>query len=179
MAQTQRSASDIFTLIADNTTGDVAAVDHRDSIESLRNGHGEIAVTSSSETSIGTKDVFVQCAGTYALSGNAHNWDMNTQGQLRYIGVADRVVHIAASWSATSAGNAKIYRVAIAKGGTPIAVSEVQRKIAAGSDVGSSAAHGFIDVSTNDFISLMVANATDTTDVTMLTLNLFCMDMLA
>jgi hypothetical protein len=179
MAQTQRSAADLFTLEANNTTGDISPTDLRDAIESLRNGHGEIAVTSSSETSIGTKDVFVQCAGTYTLSGNTHNWDMNTQGQLRYIGAADRVVHIAASWSATSAGNAKIYRVAVAKTGTPIAVSEVQRKIAAGADVGSSAAHAFIDVSTNDYISLMVANASDTTDVTMLTLNLFCMDMLA
>ncbi len=178
MAQTQRSAADIFTLHADNTTGDVSNTDMRDTIESLRNGHGEIAVTSSAETSIGTQNVFVQCAGTYALQGNAHNWDMNTSGQLRYIGAADRVVHIAASWSATVDGNAKTLRVAVAKGGTPIAVSEVKRKIAAGSDVGSSAAHAFIDVSNGDFISLMVANATDTTNPTMLTLNLFCMDMI-
>ena len=178
MTQTQRSASEVFALIADNTTGDVSPQDHRDAIESLRNGHGELAITSSSETTIGTQNVFVQCAGTYTLSPNPHNWDMNTSGQLRYIGVADRVVHIAASWSATVDGNAKTIRVAVAKNGTPIAVSEVKRKIAAGADVGSSAAHAFIDVVTNDYISLMVANATDTANVTMVTLNLFCMDML-
>ena len=178
MTQTQRSASDLFTLAADNTAGSISATDLRDIIESLRNGHGEMAVTSSAETSIATKDVFVQCAGTYTLSGNAHNWAMSTQGQLKYTGAADRVVHIAASWSATATGNGKIFRVVVAKSGTPIAVSEVKRKIAAGADVGSSAAHAFIDVSTNDYISLMVANATDTSNVKMLTLNLFCLDML-
>ena len=140
-------------------------------------GHGEIAVTSTTETTIGTQNTFVQAAGTYTLSGNASNWDMAVSARMRYIGAENRVVHIAASWSITSPGNNKVFRVAVAKNGTPIAVSEVQRKLATGADVGSGAAHAFIDVVTNDYLSVMVANATDAVNLTFVTLNLFGMDM--
>ena len=179
MAQTQKTLAANYTALADSTTADILAVSIRDAIESVRMGHGEIAVTSSTETTIGTQNTFVQVAGTYTLSGNAHNWDMNTSGRLRYLGPEDRVVHIAGSFSLTSPVNNKTYRIAIAKNGTPIAVSEVQRKLGISADVGSGAAHSLIDVATNDYISMMVTNSTDTTNITFVTLTLSCIDMVS
>ena len=176
---TQRTLAALDVLLADNTTGDIGAGDIRDLVETLRAGHGEIAITSVLETVINTIDVYEPVNGTYTLSGNAHNWDMNTNGQLRYIGVAARVVHIASSVSFTTAGNLKLVKIRIAKNGTPIAVTEVQRHVSTGADVGSTALHGFIDVVTNDYISLEIANATDDTNITMETLNLFGMDVAA
>jgi len=177
MADTQRRLAAIVALLANNTDGDISPQDHRDTVETMRNGHGEISVTATSSTTIATSNSFVVVAGTYTLSGNASNWDMNSNGQLRYIGAASRVAHIASSLSFSTVGNSKVIEIAVAKNGTVVAPSTVSRKTGTGGDVGSTAVHAFIDVDTNDYLDVRVANTTDDTNLTVEKLNLFAMDM--
>jgi hypothetical protein len=179
MVDTQRSLSSLLSVLADNTTEQISPQDIRDVVETLRNGHGEIYVSSSAPTSIATSDSFVKASGTTTLSSNSHNWTMPTDNRLTYGGTADRVVHIACSLSMTAASNQKLIRVAIAKTGAVLTGSEVQRFVSTGADVGSTALHAFTDVSAGDYIEVFVANGTSGGDLdcTVTHMNLFVMDM--
>ena len=178
MADTMRSLSELATLLADNSTGNISPQDLRDALlATVQPGHGEISITSSAETSIAAVDTWYPASGTYALSANAMNWDMNTNGQLRYTGAADRVVHIAASFSMTAAGNNKNLSLAVAKNGTVLTPSIVNRQISTGADEGTGAVHAFTSVSTNDYLTVVVRNNTDSVNATLTTVNLFAMDM--
>ena len=178
MAETMRSISELQTLLADNTVGAISPLDLRDAVvATVVPGHGEIYITTPAATVLSDTTTWVDVAGTYALTANAMNWDMNTNGQLRYIGAAQRAVHLAASCSFTVAGSNDVIEVELAKNSVNIAASRIQRKVGTGSDVGSTALHGFTTVVTNDYITLEVRNITASDDVTFQTLNLFCMDM--
>lgn len=146
-------------------------------VETMRPGHGEMSISSSAETSIGAQDTFVKAAGTTALSSFAHNWTMPANNRLTYGGTSPRVVHCAASLSMTTAGNNKLTRVAVAKNGTVLAASEVKRFVATGADIGSTALHAFFAVETDDYVEIHVANGTDDTNLTLVTMNAFVMDM--
>ena len=71
MGETQRTIAELQALLPDNSTKKISAQDLRDLMATLRSGHGEITITTAIETTIVTKDVFVDVAGTFALSGNA------------------------------------------------------------------------------------------------------------
>ena len=178
MADTMRSLATLATLLADNTSGAISAQDLRDAVlATVQPGHGEIYVSSSSATTISTADTWTEVSGTFTLSSPAMNWDMNTNGQLRYTGAADRVCHIAASFSMTAAGNNKNISLGVAKNGTVLTPSIVNRQIGTGADEGTGAMHAFTTMTTNDYLSVVVRNNTDTTNVTLTTVNLFSMDM--
>ncbi len=180
MAETQRTFAQLQALLADNAEGDISAQDLRDMLQSLRADHGELSITAAAETSILATDTFYQVAGTFALSNAAlvHNFSMGTNGRLQYDGPNERIFHCAASWSMIAAGNNKIFELAIAKNGVSIATGHISRKIATGADVGTGALHSLTSLETGDYLSLMVAGETDTTNFTMTHGNLFAMGML-
>ncbi len=177
MAETQRTITAMQTILANNTSGAISPTDVRDLMETLRHGHGEISVTSSAATTPDDTDAYKTMAGTYALSADVHNWDMNTNGQLRYTGAAQRTCHVAMSVSFLSASNNQVVHFRIGKNGTSIAQSETVRKLSTGADIGSTALHAFTTVVTNDYLTLMVRNESSTATVTASFLNMFAMDM--
>lgn len=177
MPNLQRSITALYAVLPDNTAGAISPQDIRDIIETLRNGHGEMAVTVTAETTINNTEDHEDLAGTYALSAFAHNWDMNTNGQMRYIGPAHRICHFAVSVSLTSASNNQDLHLRVAKNGVSIAASDIDTRIGTGADVSAFALHAFTDVVTNDFFTLEVRNSTSTGNVTAETLNFFVMDM--
>lgn len=178
MADTMRSLSTLATLLADNSAGNISPQDLRDAVlATVQPGHGEIYISSSAETSIAAADTWTDVSGTFTLSADNMNWDMNTNGQLRYTGAADRVAHIAMSFSMTAAGNNKNISLGVAKNGTIITPSIVNRQIGTGADEGTGAVHAFIAMSTNDYLTAEVRNNTDDVNVTLTTINLFAMDM--
>jgi len=177
MVQTQRSVTALYAVLPDNTAGDISPEDVRDIVETLRNGHGELSTDTPAETSIAVAGTYVKAAGTTTLSPFNHNWTMPQDNRLTYGGTADRVVHLALSVSFTSAGNNKNIRMRIAKNGVTVASSEVQRFVATGADVGSTALHHFDNVTPTDFFELWVTNMTDTVNLTVEQFNMFIMDM--
>lgn len=179
MAETQRSISALLTLLADNTSAAISPEDVRDIVETLRAGHGEIYVSSSAATSFADATSFVEAAGTYTLSANAHDWDMNTNARLRYIGTADRAVHIAGSVSMTSSTNNQVVEIGVSKNGTVLTPSIQSRKIGTSTDVGALALHAFTTVTVNDYLSIMVKDTSWTAaeTVTLDLANLFAMSV--
>lgn len=139
---------------------------------------GEMYLTATALTAL-TATTPAKAAGTTQLSTGITNVDFDhpASNRLRYTGAVTKSAHIACSFSVTSSGNGKLYEFTVAKNGTPIPGSEVQRKIGTGADVGTGAIHTAVDLAQNDYLELWVENLTDGTDATIETLNLFAMMM--
>lgn len=178
MADTKRSKASILSLLADNASGAISAQDLRDAVVSLAPDYGEMHITTPAATTISDTTSFFDASGTYMLDSPALDWDMNTNGQLRYIGVPDRVVDILGSFSIIGASNNQVLHFVLAKNGTPISAGEIKRKIGAGADVGAGMVHGLTSVSTNDYLTLEVRNETSPTNVTFETLEVFARGMI-
>jgi hypothetical protein len=77
----------------------------------------------------------------------------------------------------TSGSNNQTLHWRIGLTGVTDATSEVQRRIMTGTDVGSTALHLITTMSTNDYLSLWVRNATGANNVTLEVGNLQAMAM--
>lgn len=140
-------------------------------------GYGEIYVSTPAATSIGSASTWYDANGTYTFSTPNHEFEMSTNGQLRYIGHQPRVMHIAASFSIQAASAGVEVWVGVAKNGTVITPSVVKQDYGNNTDVLSSAAHAFVQLDPGDYLSVRVYNASSGTNVTFQTLNLFAMSM--
>ncbi len=180
MADTQRTLTALQTLLATNVTGAISAQDLRDMLVSLQNDHGEISITSAVETAIAVQNTWYDTeGGTWSLTAaTAHNFSMDTNGRLQYDGAETRTFHIACSVSLISAGNGKIYELAIGVDGTPNTPSITRRKIGTGADIGATAVHALVALAPSSYLDLMIRNISDTTNTTISLSNLFAMGML-
>ena len=182
MAETQRTSSEIYTLLANNTTGAISPTDLRDAFATWRPGHGQIYVAAAAAAAISFSDStsYVEVTGpAWTLSSGAHLFDESGgNGRLTYTG-ADVSVHVAASISMTASNNNQITHWRIGKTGTDDAASEIQRKIGTAADGGSTAMHLITTLSTNDYLSLFVRNESWTASetVTLEVANLQCVTM--
>ena len=178
MADTQRTASALATLFADNTSGDISPQDLRDFLVSAHVNYGVSYVSTAAETTISTQDVFVKAAGTTTEIATRNF--THTAGRLTYNGTPDINVYVSCCFSMTAAGNSKEIDFKIAKNGTVIDSSMIRRKVGTGTDVGAASVDSFIEgLSTNDYIELWVANHTDTTNVTIELCHLMVFGMFA
>ena len=90
-------------------------------------------------------------------------------GRLRYTGATTRMFHVASSIS-FGGGNSDKFVVGMAKTGTVIAASKIQRVMGAGGDIGSTAIHVMAEMATNDYLEVFFGNMTDTDDPTVYTM---------
>jgi hypothetical protein len=158
MAETQRSIATLQTLLADNTSGDISPTDLRDLMETLRNGHGEIYVTASAATSFTDTTSFVDVAGTFGLVSGAYSWSMPSNGQLTYGNTNDRVAVVTATLSLSSTDNGQVVELALAKTGSTLTHSVIQRKIVSAAEVGAAAVQATTTVTNGDYFTLQVKN---------------------
>lgn len=134
---------------------------------SLRPGRAEMFVASAGETTIAEANAFVDVAGTWKLTPeSAHHWAMSTNGQLKYTFSESRFVLLFASVSMTAGASNVVTKWRFAVNGSSSASSEVQRKVGTGSDVGALALVGSAILSAGDYVTLQVANATSSANVT-------------
>ncbi len=170
MADTQRTVASILALLADNTTGDVSQQDLRDSFVSWRNGWGLLSVPAASAAAITISDTssyFEATAPAYSLASGAQWFDESGgNGRLTYTGTPDVTAVVIAVISQTSASSNQVFHWRIGKNATSDATTEIQRKQGTGSDVGALGLVGIFTLSTNDYVSLMVKNATTASNVT-------------
>lgn len=178
MVDTMRTLADLDLLLADNKVGDISAQDLRDALlATIAPGHAEICILTPAATVLADTTTWVELAGTYLETVPIHHWTMATNAQLKYTSPEDRICHIAASCSFTTASNNQIIEFAIALDGVPIVASVVKRKTSTGSDIGALALHGYIPISQASHLSIMVRNTSSASNMTAETLNLFVMDM--
>jgi len=174
MAQTQRSMSALFTLLADNTTRAISATDLRDAVESLRQREGESYISSAAATVVASTGVYVKAAGTSTLVAGAYEFDddSGTDNRLMYTGAETVHCDVGAVISMTSVASNQVICFKIAKNGVVIDSSEVQRKVGTGSDVGALVCRASTDLDTGDYVELWVTNNTTSGNVTVELCNL-------
>lgn len=167
MSDTMRSLATLASLLADNSSGSVSAQDLRDAvIATLPPGYAAAYISSSAATDPSDTSTWLQAAGTWTLSDTNGNWSMGTNGRWQWDGAADREVNISVAFSMTCEGNNKQTQWGIAKNGTIIDGSIIQRYVSTGADIGAAAVTAHTDVTTGDYLTLVCRNITDATDIT-------------
>lgn len=177
MADTMRTIAQLETILADNLTGAISAQDLRDAIiASIHPGYAEMSVTASAATTLDDTSTWVKVGGTWTLTDARPHWSMAVNGLLDFTEAADREVNVMAAVSFTVVGNGQQCQFAIAKNGTIISQSIIQRYVGTGADVGAAAVVGHADISTGETISLMCRNITSAGDITAIFANLIVTD---
>jgi hypothetical protein len=129
---------------------------------------GSAYVSSSSASNAITATVYlnVLANATIADAGDTgSNFTVdNTNKRVTYTGTATRKMHVIISFSMTSSQSTEICRFRLAKNGTTIAATEIERKIGTGSDVGAAAVSGIVSMATNDYIEMFGTLDTSTSD---------------
>lgn len=143
----------------------------------LYSEHAEIYVSSAAATTISSTSEFYQAAGTYTLSIDHENWEMKTNGRLRYIGKSPRMLHIATSFSITCAANNQIIHIGTSKNGSVLTPSVVMRKIGTGADIRWGTGHAMTSIVNGDYLTIVVKNASSAANVTFETANLTIVSM--
>ena len=176
MADTERTLAAMLVLGADNTTGDISPQDYRDGLVSVSPSFGSMYFSTPAATTPAGAGTYLKALGT-TTSVNLGGFTMPASNKLLYTGTPDIHVHCACSISMTCASTNKILGFKIAKNGSVFDHSEVHRKVATGSDIGSTALHSDFAMSTNDYVELFLANITDTNTVTIEFGYVFCLGM--
>ena len=174
---TKLSLAEIKRMFATGGIGSLSGADLSDIVATLLPDHAEITISSSAETTITDTTSYFQAAGTWALTADSAGWEMATNGQLRYTGAADRVVHATATASVVSASNNQTLYFGISKNGADITTADIHRKISTGADVGAIAMSAMTTVSTGDYLAIDVRNTTSTANMTFETGDLFVVGM--
>jgi hypothetical protein len=176
MVDVARSKAQLLVLYADNSVGAISPQDLRDFVESAAPPYGSFSTNVAAATTL-TQDVYSKMAGT-TTAGDMNQFDMPVDGRLRYTGVPNRHMHIAVTTSFTCANNNKVIGLKIAKNGTVLDDTIARRKVSTGADIGSTALHGDVMLSTNDYLELFLTNETDSTNATIENVYFFAVGML-
>lgn len=172
MADTKRSLSSILALFADNTTQQISPQDLRDGVVTLAADFGTLYIVSPTATTITDTTSSFPINGTYAFSVGSGDWDMNTNGQLRYTGAATRLAIIFFTGALQSASNNQTFEIGLAKNGSLIPSSTITQRVSSTSSVETAAAFAAISVSTNDYVTGVVRNTTGPNNATFLNVKL-------
>lgn len=133
---------------------------------------GTIYISSPMLTSIPSANIAVKAAGT-TTAENLFRFDTNggVNNRLRYIGTKTRIFSVVISASITSPNSGQVLSMYIAKNGSIINSSQIQRKISNGSDIGAIAVTCTVQLTTNDYVELWIANNTASKDATIESMN--------
>lgn len=171
MVDTVRSISTLLAALVDNTSGAITPQVIRDVVVSLEPAIGGCYITSTAATTFSDSVTPVKIAGTTTAIGGLHNFTSLVTNRLVYTGAAQATVLCIVSLSMTAAGNNKIIELSVAKNGSVVADSLMQRKIGTGTDVGHITLIGMAQLVENDYIEPFILNTTDTVSATATHLN--------
>ena len=181
MVDTKRSSSDLVTnLFQDGQSeGSISEQDLRDFIVSMKAPYGAADFeANATETTINTINVFEAIAGTFVASANLHEITVNAAGGVfTYTGAPDRHFHIVSQMSFITAANNKVIKYQWYKNDTTALTVPIEVKVGTGTDIGTASIHADAMLSTNDTLTLKVANSTDATNLTVQDIYTFVMGM--
>lgn len=173
MTDTQRTETDLLTnLFQDGQTGGIGEQDMRDLIVSLAPSRGSFYLSVAAATTITVANTFVKAAGTTVTRALKDlDDDGGTSNRLRYTGTPTRSFLILGSFSASFAAGTnqnmglQLYHYdASAASGSLIGGSQINRFVAA-TDIAAMSVNAMVDLDTNDYIELHVANKTGTNNL--------------
>ncbi len=122
---------------------------------------GGYYVSSSAATTI-TAGTPIKVAGTTTADASFLNDFTHTNNKLVYTGTQTMYFHMEAYISMISSVNNVVIKMYIAKNGTAISASEIQRKIGTGADVGAANVQANFQLSTNDYVEVFVDSDVNT-----------------
>lgn len=123
------------------------------------------------ETVISTTDVFVKAAGTTSNGVLIEGFDQTTSNRALYTGKLTNYFKVSCTLSITNGSN-KSHKIRLAKNGTTISSSEEHATTGSGGRAENVYIHDIIQLEENDYIELYVANSSNTTNITVVDLNL-------
>ena len=182
MADTSRTVADMASNLFQDSqaAGSITPQDLRDFLETCQTKQGSIYVSTAAATTIAgqanvtpnslTNMVAVETAATFTLSTapTANEFDMNTDGQLRYTGTPTTNVFFTASIMleiVTSGVDLELV-MAVTKGGTIVTGAKTGGfcpRVTTNSVPMSVS--GFTSMATNDYINIFVGNVDSTVNV--------------
>jgi len=132
--------------------------------------HGECYISSSGVTAATTS--YKAVAATTFADGALNNFTHGADGVLTYTGAETQHFLVTVVYSVTSSVNNKITTFALkVNSDTPLAKSEIRRKIGTGADVGAAALCSLIELSTGDTLGVVVKLDATTTNLTVEKMN--------
>lgn len=183
MADTSRTVSDLVTNLFQDSqaAGSITPQDMRDFIETTQNKQGSMYISTAASTTISaqatnsptviTNMVDVATAATWTLGTGvtANEFDMNTDGQLRYTGTPTINVYFSAECSLEidTAVVDKELCMAVTKNGAVI-VGAKQLGFCPATTVNSVplSTSGIVSMATNDYLSMFIGNIDSTDNIT-------------
>jgi len=182
MADTSRTVSDMASNLFQDSqaAGSITPQDLRDFLETCQTKQGSIHISTAGATTIAgaanvspsslTNMVAVETGGTFTLSTapTANEFDMNTDGQLRYTGTPTTNVFFTASVMleiVTSGVDLELV-MAVTKGGTIVTGAKTGGfcpRVTTNSVPMSVS--GFTSMATNDYLNIFVGNVDSTVNV--------------
>jgi hypothetical protein len=132
---------------------------------------GSFYVTTPILTNIITINTPIKAAGT-TTSADLHRVSAPIDNRLTYDGVQTRAFQFVCSLSMTASANNKVINFYLAKNGVVLPVSKQVTKIATGVDARGLSLSGVVILAPGDYIEIWVENTTDSTDITLESLNL-------
>ena len=133
--------------------------------------YAQAYVSSASASASITSGTYVNVLANSTIAdegGTGADWTIDdTNKRITYIGTNNVNVYVTCSVSMTSSTSNQVASFRVAKNGTTVAASQIDRKIGTGSDVGAlSITHIFEDLSTNDYIELWATLDTSSQTIT-------------
>lgn len=121
---------------------------------------------------------FAECLNVLTLSPqNMGGWDTPSAGRLRYTGAQTLNYHCGCTISfTTGSGTNQEIHAYVAKNGTKI-VGSLVKTTGDNVELHSTAMHIFTSLTTNDYLSVFVENASSTAEVSVETINIFAMSV--
>ena len=182
MADTSRTVADMASNLFQDSqaAGSITPQDLRDFLETCQTKQGSIYISTAGATTIAaqanvtsnslTNMVAVETGGTFTLSvaPTANEFDMNTDGQLRYTGTPTTNVFFTASVMlelVTSGVDLELV-MAVTKGGTIVTGAKTGGfgpRVTTNSVPMSVS--GFTSMATNDYLNIFVGNVDSTVNV--------------
>lgn len=133
---------------------------------------GTIFMSTPLLTTIATANTPVKAAGTTAPE-NLFRFDTDggTNNRLKYTGTKTRIFSVVISASITSSTNSQTLSLYIAKMGTAIPSSRIQRKMGNGLDMGAVSVSCTVELATGQYVELWIANNEASRDATIESMN--------
>jgi hypothetical protein len=167
VADVRCTLSAILTLLADNTAGDISPQDLRDAILSASPVYGALYVSSAAATTLAGAATPTKASGTTASIAAHTDVTVATTNRLTYTAAPTVKVLALMAVSMTCATSTQTVAISIAKNGTQVAATIIQRKIGTGSDKGAVATFGVIELAQNDYVEMFVQNDDSTGAITL------------
>lgn len=132
---------------------------------------GNLYVSTPGSTTFASINTAVKILGT-TTSSNLFRMSMPASNRLSYTGTKTRSFQVICSLSITAASNNKVFSFFIARNGTTLAESRQFLRLGTGADRGSVTLSCTIQLAANDYVEVWAANNTDTTPLSVESLNL-------